>query len=409
MMALAVAMAAGSAPVVQADTLKPFDFFGRLFGPRDPNAGRNPFLLFPGPPPPSQYQPQRPRRIAPAITEPPMPAVVIQPKDPKARKILVVGDFVADGLAWGLDQQLADEPKLAVIDRANTGSGLAREDYYDWDKSLPDILNQEKPDVVVVALGANDRQQLRVGNQRYAMHSPQWEDVYGKRIDGLVDTLKVYGRPFFWVGAPPMRTSAISADMAYLNGLFKARVEPAGGHFVDVWNGFVDDNGQFIASGPDVDGQVRALRAGDGINFTRAGRVKLSFFVEREMRQQTGIAPGGIDLTPSASQESRIEIGPDGRKVLVGPVISLTDPLPATSKTLAGGGEPAMPASDSLQYKVIVKGDATPAVAGRADDFVWPGSGGAPAAASAPVAPASALPAGAPALGAASSGAVKAN
>ena len=88
--------------------------------------------------------------------------VIIAPDaDEDARKILVVGDFVADGIAWGLDQTFAQEPKLAIADDSNANSGLARADYYDWNAELPKLLNQEKPDIIVVALGANDRQELR--------------------------------------------------------------------------------------------------------------------------------------------------------------------------------------------------------------------------------------------------------
>ena len=116
------------------------------------------------------------------------------------------------------------------------------------------------------------------------------------RIAGMADTLKVFGRPFFWVSAPPMRSSSASGDMDYLNGLYKPAVTAAGGHYIDIWNGFTDDNGNYTSSGPDVDGQLRALRSSDGINFTRAGRLKLAFFVEREIRKQTGIGSGSVDL-----------------------------------------------------------------------------------------------------------------
>ena len=101
-----------------------------------------------------------------------------EPKDENARKILVVGDFVAGGLAWGLDQTFADEPKIAVIDKSNNASGLVRDDYYDWNKPLPAILNEVKPDVVVVVLGANDRQQIRAGKDRLRRASDAWEKAY---------------------------------------------------------------------------------------------------------------------------------------------------------------------------------------------------------------------------------------
>ena len=195
-----------------------------------------------------------------------------------------------------------------------------------------------------------------------------------RRVAAMTDTLKVFGRPFFWVSAPPMRASSALRDMTYLNGLYKPPVAKAGGHFVDIWNGFTNDNGNYISSGPDVDGQFRALRSSDGINFTRAGRLKLAFYVEREIRKQTGIGSGSVDLVASASQTNQIEIGPDGVKRLVGPVISLSDPLPGASRALVGGADnpDAKIVADTPQYRLIVQGAVLPTVPGRADDFSWP-------------------------------------
>ena len=302
----------------------------------------------------------QPRTLQPAQPAvPPVATVEVSPKDPDAKKVLVIGDFVAGGIAWGLDQTWAEEPKLQVIDESNNASGLVRADYYDWNAELLAILNKEQPDIVVIEIGANDRQQLRIDKKRYAVHSEAWDKIYDERIAGIVDTLKVYGRPFFWVGAPPMRVTAASADMVELNDLYKAKVGASGGHFVDIWNGFTNENGAYISSGPDVDGQLRALRAGDGINFTRAGRLKLAFYVDREIRRQTGIGSGNVDLLASVNQTEHIEIGPDGKKRLVGPVISLSDPLPGGSETLAGAPDaPPVKESDTPGYLLVVKGEA---------------------------------------------------
>ncbi|MEX0852992.1 MAG: SGNH family hydrolase [Bauldia sp.] len=374
-----------------------------LAQPRPPGAIGQPA---PPPPPPPQAQrrgflqflfgPREPGPLGPPATTgkrpgaaPPVATVEVVAKDPTATKIMVIGDFVAGGLAWGLDQMFADEAKIAVIDRSNSNSGLVRNDYYDWNKELPQILNDGGPEVVVMVIGANDRQQMRDGKARLPPRSEGWDKAYIQRVEGIVDTLRVYGRPFFWVSAPPMQSSSASRDMAYLNELYKPRVTTAGGHFVDIWNGFTNEDGRYVSSGPDVDGQLRALRSGDGINFTRAGRLKLAFYVEREIRRDTGIGSGAIDLLASASQASQIEIGPDGIKRLVGPVISLSDPLPGASAVLAGeigptgyevfGLEPearpllSVPAdAESLQYLLVIKGAGLPGVAGRADDYSWP-------------------------------------
>jgi hypothetical protein len=363
-LAVLLAIPADTASAQEPPQRRP-TLFEMLFGPRQAAP----------PPPPRELAPARrtTRRAAPA--SPPVATVEVTPKAPNARKILVVGDFVAGGLAWGLDQSFAEEPKIAVLDRANPNSGLVRDDYYDW----PGV------DIVVVVVGSNDRQQIRLGKSRLAPRSEAWEEAYVARVDAMVDTLSVYGRPFFWVSAPPMRSSAASRDMAYQNELYQRLVTEARGHFIDIWNGFTDENGRFISSGPDVDGQLRALRNNDGINFTRAGRLKLAFYVEREIRRQTGIGTGRVDLLASASQASHIEVGPDGVKRLVGPVISLSGPAPGASDVLAGGPDAVAPATteESPQFTMIVKGEVLPAAPGRADDFSWPPGERAPAPASA--------------------------
>ena len=257
------------------------------------------------------------------------------------------------------------------------GSGLVRDDVYDWNAELLNVLNSERPDIVIVALGANDRQAIRAGDGQLAPHTPEWDAAYARRLASFVETLKVYGRPFFWVGVPPMRVTAALRDMLAFNGLYQPAVEGAGGHFVDIWNGFTDENGNYISSGPDVEGQLRALRTSDGINFTRAGRLKLAFYVEREIHRQTGLGAGSVDLVTSTDQRSHIEIGPDGKKRLVGPVISLSDPLPGASSVLAGGPTARPAVETSPRYRLVVKGDALPVVPGRADDFSWPRDGAA--------------------------------
>ena len=57
----------------------------------------------------------------------------------------------------------------------------------------------------------------------------------------------------------------------------------AGIAYVDVWDGFVDENNRYSLHGPDVEGQTRRLRAYDGVHFTSYGARKLAHYVEREV------------------------------------------------------------------------------------------------------------------------------
>ena len=83
---------------------------------------------------------------------------------------------------------------------------------------------------------------------------------------------------------PPMRTDRFNAGVVKLNEIYKEYAEKAGAKYIDIWDAFADQNGQYDASGPNVDGQNVKLRGADGIHFTKAGSRKVAHFLEAEIR-----------------------------------------------------------------------------------------------------------------------------
>jgi uncharacterized protein len=81
------------------------------------------------------------------------------------RNVLVLGDGMADWLASGLESTYAEQPEMGVIRKVKTASGLIQYQPKgppsDWAAAARDILASEKPDVIVVMLGLNDRIALR--------------------------------------------------------------------------------------------------------------------------------------------------------------------------------------------------------------------------------------------------------
>jgi len=77
------------------------------------------------------------------------------------RNVLVLGDGMADWLAYGLESTYAEQPEMGVIRKVKTTSGLIQYQPKgppaDWAAAARDILASEKPDVIVVMLGLNDR------------------------------------------------------------------------------------------------------------------------------------------------------------------------------------------------------------------------------------------------------------
>ena len=198
-----------------------------------------------------------------------------------------------------------------------------------------------------------------------------WQAAYVQRIDATIAALKSANVPVFWVGLPPQRNPRQSADAVYLNELYRTRAERAGIIFVDIWDGFVDEAGRYVLQGPDFEGQIRRLRSGDGIYFTRAGARKLAHYVEREIlrslvARQTPVAlpvPEPAVVTPGR-----------GTRPLAGPVVPLTASIGGGNELL--GAAPTRPSgSDPLATRVLVRGEPITAPAGRADNFAWPRSG----------------------------------
>jgi hypothetical protein len=183
--------------------------------------------------------------------------------------------------------------------------------------------------------------------------------------------------PVIWVGLPSQRGPKASADSAYLNDLYRSRAEKAGIIYVDVWDGFVDEAGKFSSQGPDYQGQIRRLRTGDGIHFTKSGARKLALYVEREIERLTSPRIP-VALPTPVDQDVRTRKGKLGgtTKPDSGPVLPLTTPGVDAEKVLLGGQTDRSPlTSDPVAARVLSTGEAVMPSTGRADDFRWPARG----------------------------------
>ena len=176
-----------------------------------------------------------------------------------AKRVLVVGDFLAGGLADGLAAAFAENPNVVVLDRSNGSSGLVRDDFYDWPGEIAAILEAEKPAAVVVMIGSNDRQEIVVEGTSEKPRSEAWLKEYKRRATEFVSQITDKGLPLLWVGNLPFKSGNMSSDMIAFNDVYRRVAEEVGGEFVDVWDGFVDENGEFVASGPDMNGQPALL------------------------------------------------------------------------------------------------------------------------------------------------------
>jgi hypothetical protein len=310
-------------------------------------------------------------RAAPAA--PPAPKIE---KLENARKILVLGDFMGNGAADGLREAFAEAPGVVVVDRTNGSSGLVRDDYYDWPTQAPAIISEVEPSIIVVQIGSNDRQQLAVNGVNEAVRSPNWLAEYERRTRQFIGLLRARNTPLLWVGLPAFKSPSMTTDIVALNGIHRKQVGMAGGEFIDIWDGFVDEAGKFVFTGSDINGRQVRLRGSDGINLTRAGKRKIAFYVEKSARRLLGDAAAtGVATLDAESLPEIFMPPPPGENPAA---IMRTRPVAMTDPDLDGGsallGE--MPTTASLvrspRDQLVIDGTLPDAPEGRADNFTWP-------------------------------------
>lgn len=300
------------------------------------------------------------------VAEPETPVVE---KQPDAKIVLVVGDFLAGGLAEGLAEAYAENPRVKIVDRSNGSSGFVRDDFFDWPGEISDIVEAGKPLAIVVMLGSNDRQQMKVAGEREPVRSEGWVKEYELRTEKFGKAVADGKVPFIWVGMPAFKSSKMTSDMLAFNDIYRATAESAGAEFIDIWDGFVDENGAFVSTGPDVNGQPARLRAGDGINMTEAGKRKLAFYAEKPLNKILGETTGGEPVASAAAALPSVTPGAPNAPVDRTVPISLADPQLDGGTELLGAQTPPKRETRSPAERLTIEGVASEASPGRADDF----------------------------------------
>lgn len=361
---------------------------------------------------------------SPSESATPAPGAEATPADGGAQPtptfhVAVLGDTMATLLANGLPETLSDTPDIAIDKLSKASSGLVRDDFYDWPKAAREIANGPgKIDVAVIMVGINDRQQIRQGAETEDPLTPRWRELYAARVDAMMAPFREKKIPVVWVGLPVMKSENYSSDMAKLNDIYKERTSRAEARFVDLWDSFSDEKGQYSAFGPDINGQIVKIRAADGVHFTPTGAVSVAHFVAEEIRKlYEGRKPAAVAARPEEPAAATpkptattppIEFRPPvaapattapslADRPAIGPVQALGAPpvvagaqLARRTATEAAALADAQDASaKALARHIFVQGGDQPAQKNRADDATWiaPAATPTPAAAPAPSKP----------------------
>ncbi len=261
---------------------RPRRVLGWVFHSNPPAGGSSPLLSAPGPGGPTTPGPASSPAATPTgkpTAEPTgrrAPAVAAPTRTPSAAnplRLLVAGDSMTEFLGPALLKATSAGGRVAGRTVTRYGTGLARPDFFDWAREAGRLMSAPAPEAVVVMLGGNDGQSIRLSNGKILGDgSAPWAAEYQRRAAIVMRKLTAGGaRRVYWISMPVPRSPRLVRDYAQLNGaVSRAAAALPAVRYVDVATR-LSSGGQYAAYLPDDNGRTVQARARDGIHLSRDG------------------------------------------------------------------------------------------------------------------------------------------
>ncbi|HEX4998193.1 MAG TPA: DUF459 domain-containing protein [Terriglobia bacterium] len=235
------------------------------------------------------------------------------PTPGRPRVIALTGDsMMTVGLSAVLLRETANRQDLHVVKAYRSGTGLARPEVFDWMRQYPAMLASEHPDIVIVALGANDGQGFVENGEVLAFGTDKWIEVYRRRLASFLELISAGGAQVIWIGLPPMKMENYNRRMEEINRIVYTVVN---GHPKATWWNpapyIGDEMGAFREFLTTSDGRTLRIRASDGIHISDEGASLLIPVLLHWLDQQTPspVTPtnraAAAVITPSALNARR--------------------------------------------------------------------------------------------------------
>lgn len=196
--------------------------------------------------------------------------------------------FAGDSIMVGLEQVLQKEfikSGYKCIPLAKVGTGFCRSDKFNWPSILANVVEKEKPDIVVICIGTNDGQVLWNNGHFYAFNSPQWRNCYKNRLKDVISIVSQNGGHTIFISPPVLRNYQLAKNVSIVTDLIYDICQNTGTLFLDIRHVLADNNGHFQYTGLDIHGKMVTLRTKDGVHITNAGNEVLADYIVQSIKQ----------------------------------------------------------------------------------------------------------------------------
>ena len=194
--------------------------------------------------------------------------------------VLEIGDSLGIDLGDQLRSLLDASAAVRTLVASRGDSGLANISYYDWPAHLATLLSTDRPQLVVVCIGANDDQGLSLDGVAAVPGTPAWVAGYAGRVDAILNEATNARARVVWVGMPPMASPGLNAAMLLEDAIYQRETRAfPGALYVASTPVLGNPSGLYETTGVDGSGQPVTLRTPDGVHLTPAGALLLAHTV----------------------------------------------------------------------------------------------------------------------------------
>ena len=206
-------------------------------------------------------------------------------------KLWIIGDSFVELFGPALENDASETGVMQTEVDFRFISGLVRSDYFDWPAHITQRLPEVQPDAVVVMFGGNDGQPLTWNDEELQPDTPEWLAVYHELVGEAMDTLLAGTARVYWVGLPIMRDEQFTARVTAFNDVYREEAARRPGVvFVDIFDLFKDENGQYSTYLRNSNGDLLYMRNEDGAHFSWNGAIRLADFVLEVIADEWGFS-----------------------------------------------------------------------------------------------------------------------
>lgn len=229
----------------------------------------------------------------------------------------IIGDAYAPGLLRGFLEAFGGDTRLNVQKAVKDFPGVMSPEFEAKTKEFEDSSTRDPLNIAVVMFGQDDRVPLRAASsgKRIQVASKEWLEEYARRLDRVMKALKRKTPSVYWINLPILPRNEGNEQVQAMNEVIRERALVNGFKYIDAYTGFADEAGAFSAYGPGLDGKIRVLRPGNGIEFSEAGNRKLAHFIEQELRRDLNQAKANrvVPLLGNEAEQAKINPGNENK------------------------------------------------------------------------------------------------